>query len=277
MIEVKNLWFSYDTNLILKNINLTIHEGEFVAIMGDNGAGKTTLIKHFNGLLKPKKGRVLVDGLDTRQYTVARLSKLVGIVFQYPEKMFFCETVKDEIEFALKNFGFDPELRKKKIKNVITMLWLDGLEHRSPFTLSGGEQRRLALACVLAWDPKYIVLDEPTAGQDGFQREILVDIIRNLRLRNKTVVIVTHDVEFVAELKPRVVLMKSGEIIADGAADEVLSNHILMEKAGLIPPTISILSSELKRKIRNFPNLVNISDFMEKLHEYLRKGGVYAI
>lgn len=266
MIEVRALWFSYiGENYILKDINITIKEGEFIAILGDNGAGKTTLIKHFNGLLKPKKGSVTVDGIDTKKATVATLSRKVGIVFQYPETMFFSETVKDEIEFALKNFGFDEAMRKKRIQDVLTMLWLKNYEERSPFTLSGGEQRRLALACVLAWDPKYIVMDEPTAGQDRFQREILIDIIKTLRRRGKGVVIVTHDVEFVAELKPRVVVMKDGVIIADGNAEEILSDEGLMEHAGLITPVIAKITKNLKEySIKTYAiNIIDLINVIE--------------
>jgi len=271
MIKIENLWFGYNSNdVVLRGINLTIDESEFVAIMGDNGAGKTTLIKHFNGLLKPKRGRVLIDDMDTRKYTVAELSRKVGIVFQYPEKMFFCETVRDEIEFALKNFGFDDKLRKRRVKDVLAMLWLNGLENRSPFTLSGGEQRRLALACVLAWDPKYIVMDEPTAGQDRFQREVLIDVIRTLRNRGKTVIIVTHDVEFVAELKPRVILMKKGEVIADGDAEKVLSCKPSLEQAGLIPPAIFRVSNRLRDRGLNISLTINVTDLIRELDSLLK-------
>lgn len=269
MIVIENLWFKYPFKheYTLKNINLEIQEGEFIAIMGDNGAGKTTLIKHLNGLLKPNKGRVLIDELDTKEASVAELSKKVALVFQYPEKMFFNESVVKEIEFGLKNFNFPENVRKRQINKVISLLWLNNLENRSPFTLSGGEQRRLALAAVLAWDPKYIVLDEPTAGQDRFNREVLIGIINMLLNHGKTVVVVTHDVEFVAELKPRIIVINEGQILADGPADDILTNLKLLYKAGLNPPSISSLTLKLCEKgylERPLINLKDITAFLDK-------------
>jgi energy-coupling factor transport system ATP-binding protein len=271
MILVEDLWFTYGEDFILKNINLEIGKGEFIAIMGDNGAGKTTLVKHFNGLLKPSKGKVIVDDLDTSKASIYDLSRKVALVFQYPEKMFFSETVWDEVNFALKNFGFDEDYRIHRINKVLALLWLDGLKDRSPFTLSGGEQRRLALACALAWDPDYIVLDEPTAGQDKYQREILTKIIQVLVEQEKSVIIVTHDIEFVAELKPRVVLMYNGEIVADGAAEDILSNEKLLRSSGLYPPSIIDVSRPLFDKGIIKKPIINIHDFIAAL-EMLARG-----
>ena len=166
MIEVKDICFSYQSGVqALKGVSLTIKDGEFVAIMGQNGAGKTTLVKHFNGLLKATKGQVLVDGVDTTKVSIAKLSRDVGFVFQNPDSQLFSETVEDEIAFALKNFGYEPEVIEKRITWALNLLNLTQYRKTSPFMLSGGERKRVALASILAWDPKTLILDEPTIGQ----------------------------------------------------------------------------------------------------------------
>ena len=211
MIEVENLYFRYPNGVeALKGVSLTIKCGEFVAIMGQNGAGKTTLVKHFNGLLKPSEGTVRVDGVETTKTSVAALARNAGFVFQNPDHQLFSETVEDEISFAPKNFGFDEETIEKRITWALNLLGLAQYRKTSPFLLSGGERKRVALASVLAWNPETLILDEPTIGQDYQQKEKLRQFIVQMQAQGKTVVIVTHDVEFVAECNPRVLLMKEG-------------------------------------------------------------------
>ena len=174
MIEVSNVWFSYDKKrYVLKEINAEFHEGRYYAIMGDNGSGKTTLLKHLNGLLKPDKGKILVDGLDTATTPVSVLSRKVALSFQNPEDMFFSNTVYDEVAFALKNFGYKEDKIDELTRRALSIFNLDRYLNYSPFNLSEGEKRRLAIACIYVWGPKYLVLDEPTAGQDQIQREML--------------------------------------------------------------------------------------------------------
>ncbi|MEM3440310.1 MAG: ABC transporter ATP-binding protein, partial [Candidatus Bathyarchaeia archaeon] len=178
MIEVEGLVFRYPNGFeALRGVDLRIGDGEFVAIMGENGAGKTTLVKHFNGLLKPTGGRVLIDGLDTKGASVAELSRSVGLVFQNPDRQLFSETVRDEVAFALRNFGFSDEIIDKRVKRILRLLDLSEYADTSPFLLSGGERKRVALASVLVWDPKHVVLDEPTIGQDYLQKERLRNLI----------------------------------------------------------------------------------------------------
>ncbi|MBS7639050.1 ATP-binding cassette domain-containing protein [Candidatus Bathyarchaeota archaeon] len=240
MIEVEDLHFTYPNGVeALKGISLSISDGEFVAIMGQNGAGKTTLVKHFNGLLKPTKGRVLIDGVDTRHVSVATLSRKVGLVFQNPDHQLFSETVEDEVSFALKNFGFDEGAINERVEKVLNLLDLIQYRKVSPFMLSGGERKRVALASVLAWDPKILILDEPTIGQDSYQKERLRQFIVQLNQQGKTVIIVTHDIEFVVECEPRIILMKDGKVIADGDAREVLTDLKLVSEASLILPEIT--------------------------------------
>jgi energy-coupling factor transport system ATP-binding protein len=246
MIEVKDVYYTYPSGVeALKGVSLTIKNGEFVAIMGQNGAGKTTLIKHFNGLLKPTKGEVLVDGVKTKETSVARLARNVGFVFQNPDNQLFCETVEDEVAFALKNFGFKETTLKKRVTWALNLLGLTEYRKTSPFMLSGGERKRVALASVLAWNPKVVVLDEPTIGQDYEQKEKLRQFIIQLNTQKKTVVVVTHDVEFVAECNPRVILMAEGKTIADGVGKTVLTNIDRLTKASIVPPQITQVFMEL--------------------------------
>lgn len=246
MIKIEDVYFTYPNGVAaLNGVSLLIRDGEFVAIMGQNGAGKTTLIKHFNGLLKPQKGRVSVDDVDTKSASVAKLARNVGFVFQNPDSQLFCETVEDEIAFGLKNFGFKEAVVKKRVKWALNLLDLTEYRKTSPFMLSGGERKRVALASVLAWNPQVVAMDEPTIGQDYQQKEKLRQFIVQLNSQGKTVVVVTHDVEFVAECNPRVILMSRGKITADGDAKETLTNINVLTKASIVPPQTTQIFMEL--------------------------------
>ncbi|MCD6465184.1 ATP-binding cassette domain-containing protein [Candidatus Bathyarchaeota archaeon] len=270
MIKVENVYFTYPNGVeALKGVSLEISDGEFVAIMGQNGAGKTTLIKHFNGLLKPTRGRVLVDGVDTREASVATLARKVGFVFQNPDHQLFSETVEDEIAFALKNFGFDEKTIEERIEWALNLLDLTRYRKTSPFMLSGGEKKRVALASVLAWNPKILVLDEPTIGQDRNQKEKLRQFIVQMKQQERTIVIVTHDIEFVVECKPRVVLMADGRIVADGPAREVLTDPDAIAKTSLLLPEITQVFLNLNDL--GFPR--NVIDVYEARDIILEKFG----
>ena len=246
MIEAKDVHFSYPSKVdALKGVSLTIADGEFVAIMGQNGAGKSTFVKHFNGLLKPTSGTVRVDGVETKKTSVAALARNVGFVFQNPDHQLFSETVEEEIAFALKNFGFEPSVVENRVTWALELLSLNQYRKTSPFLLSGGERKRVALASVLAWDPKTLILDEPTIGQDHDQKEKLRQFIMQLQTQNKTVVIVTHDVEFVAECNPRVVLMKEGRIVAEGVGKEILTNPEILAESSIVLPQIAQVFTKL--------------------------------
>jgi energy-coupling factor transport system ATP-binding protein len=246
MIEVENIYFSYPNGVeALKGISLTIQNGEFVAIMGQNGAGKTTLVKHFNGLLKPVKGKVLINRVETTKISVASLARNVGFVFQNPDHQLFSDTVEDEITFALRNFGFKESILKKRVTWALNLLGLAQYRKTSPFMLSGGERKRVALASVLAWNPKILILDEPTIGQDYQQKEKLRQFILQMKTQKKTTIIVTHDVEFVAECNPRVLLMQNGKIVADGEAGKVLTNPTVLTQASIVPPQVAQIFLQL--------------------------------
>ena len=246
MIEAKNVYFTYPNGVeALKGVSLTIKNGEFVAIMGENGAGKTTLVKHFNGLLKPTKGTVHIDGVNTTKVSVATLARNVGFVFQNPDRQLFSETVEEEIAFALKNFGFKEKIIKRRVTWALNLLGLTQYRKTSPFMLSGGERKRVALASILAWNPKILMLDEPTIGQDYRQKENLLQFILQMKAQRKTIIIVTHDVEFVAECSPRVLLMREGRIVADGEARKVLTNPEILTQASIVPPQITQIFLQL--------------------------------
>ena len=246
MIEVEEVQFTYPNSVeALKGVSLTVKNGEFVAIMGQNGAGKTTLVKHFNGLLKPSQGIVRVDGVETRKTSIAALARNVGFVFQNPDHQLFSETVEEEIAFALKNFGFEEEAIQNRITWALNLLGLTQYRKTSPFLLSGGERKRVALASVLAWDPQTLIMDEPTIGQDYQQKEKLRQFIVQMQTQGKTVVIVTHDVEFVAECNPRVLLMKEGRIVADGEGREILTNPEVLTQASIVLPQIAQIFMQL--------------------------------
>jgi energy-coupling factor transport system ATP-binding protein len=272
MIVVEDVHFSYPSKVeALKGVSLTINDGDFVAIMGQNGAGKSTLVKHFNGLLKPTSGSVHVDGVETTKSSVAALSRNVGFVFQNPDNQLFSETVEEEIAFALKNFGMDPEVIEKRVTWALKLLSLEQYRKTSPFLLSGGERKRVALASVLAWDPQMLILDEPTIGQDHEQKEKLRQFILQMQTQKKTVVIVTHDVEFVAECNPRVVLMNEGKIVADGVGKDILTDPALLEMSSVVLPQIAQIFTKLSSL--GFPK--DIIDIYEAKETILKaKGGV---
>ncbi|MEM2280553.1 MAG: ATP-binding cassette domain-containing protein [Candidatus Bathyarchaeia archaeon] len=274
MIEVQDVYFTYPSGVeALKGVSLTIQDGEFVAIMGENGAGKTTLVKHFNGLLKPSKGKVLVDGVETTKVSVATLARKVGFVFQNPDHQLFCETVEEEIAFALRNFGFSEDVIEKRVTWALNLLGLTQYRKTSPFMLSGGERKRVALASVLAWDPKILIMDEPTIGQDYQQKEKLRQFISQLRAQDKTVVIVTHDVEFVAECNPRVLLMRGGKIVADGEAKQVLTDPKVLEQASIVPPQIAQIFMQLSDM--GFPrDVIDVYEAREILLKTFRGRGL---
>jgi energy-coupling factor transport system ATP-binding protein len=246
MIEAQDVHYCYPNRVeALKGVSLTVKDGEFLAIMGQNGAGKSTFVKHFNGLLKPTSGTVCVDGVETTKTSVAALARNVGFVFQNPDHQLFSETVEDEIAFALKNFGFEPDVVEKRVTWALELLSLSQYRKTSPFLLSGGERKRVALASVLAWDPQMLILDEPTIGQDHEQKEKLRQFITQMQTQGKTVVIVTHDVEFVAECNPRVVLMKEGRMVAEGMAKDILTNPQVLAESSIVLPQIAQVFTKL--------------------------------
>ena len=272
IIKVCDISYSYPNGVeAIKNVSLNISKGEFVAIMGENGAGKTTLVKHFNGLLRPQIGKIFIDGIDSATMSVAALARKVGLVFQNPDDQLFSENVEEEIKFALKNFGFNKEIIEKRVNWALNLLGIERYRKSSPFILSGGERKRVALASVLAWDPDVLVLDEPTIGQDYAQKERLRHFLLQLRSQGKTTVIVTHDVEFVVDSKPRILLMSQGRIIADGPAELVMTDFEMLEKASVSPPEILKVFRSISEL--GFPrNVFDVDEAAEIISRSLKGG-----
>ena len=239
MIEFQNVTFVHQNGVrALDGVSLKIEPGETVAIVGENGAGKTTLVKHVTGLLKPAIGNVLVDGLNTTATSTAQLSRKVGVAFQNPDHQLFSESVEEEMSFALRNFGFPPELVEQRVTWGLELFGLEEYRKSSPLVLSGGEKKRLTLACILAWNPEVVILDEPTVGQDSIQKEKLAGTIRMLASSGKTVIVVSHDIEFLWPIQPRVVVMKSGKIVGDGPASKLMQERGLLDSARVAQPQL---------------------------------------
>ena len=227
VIEIDKLWHAYPEGITaLKNVSLRICEGEFVAVMGRNASGKTTLVKHINGLLQPTKGKVIVSGIDTRRATIAQLSRKVGFIFQNPNDHIFADTVEEEIAFILKNLGFDSGEIAARIDEMLEMFALKEFRKRYPRSLSGGERQRVAMASVLVARPRVLILDEPTRGMDYRLKSELMRFLNGYREKGNTVVLVTHDVETVAEHADRVVLLSEGGVVVDGNKRDVLSRAL---------------------------------------------------
>jgi len=248
-VEFKEVSFVHQTGVTaLSDVSLTIGKGETVAIVGENGAGKTTLVRHINGLLKPTKGSVLVDGVDTRESTTATLSRKVGIAFQNPDHQLFSESVENEVKFAMRNFGFAEELVSQRLEWALKFFGLEQYRKSSPLVLSGGEKKRLTLACILAWDPEVVVLDEPTVGQDALQKEKLAQIFKLLQSTGKTIVLISHDVEFLWPIQPRLVVMSGGRVVADGKISKIMGDRELLEGARVTQPQLLRLYAGLRSR-----------------------------
>jgi energy-coupling factor transporter ATP-binding protein EcfA2 len=217
VVSVRELSYRYGDILALDNINVEIRAGEFLAIVGENGSGKTTLVKHFNNLLVPPEGDVMILGMNTKQYTIAQLARHVGLVFQNPDHMFFADTVKDEVMFGLKNLG-----RTDGEQSIDTALEAVGLLHTKdlyPRWLSRGQRQRLAIACVIAMQPEIIVLDEPTTGLDGNEARLVMEILKDLQKDGHTIIIITHNQEMALSCADRIITMEKGKIISDRPAE----------------------------------------------------------
>lgn len=248
-IDVENLHFTYpESKEIIKGVNLSVKKGEFLSLVGQNGSGKTTLAKHFNGLLRPSKGKVYILGEDAKNSSIAELSRKVGHLFQNPENQIFEETVFAEIAFGPKNLNLPDEEIETRVDKVLKTTRLSKYSDTHPLSLSGGEKQRLALASVVVMEPQILVLDEPTTGLDLLSIMGILEIVKELHKKNVTVILITHDMGLVSELSERVVVMGNGQIIGDGTPKEIFANDDLLERASLEPPQIMKFSKILGLK-----------------------------
>lgn len=242
----------YETHA-LDDVSLTIEDGEFVGLIGHTGSGKSTLVQHLNGLLLPTSGTITVDGLNIADKATDRraIRRKVGLVFQYPENQLFEETVEKDIAFGPKNLGFDDAEIDRRVRDAMRKVALDydALHERSVFELSGGQMRRVAIAGVLAMEPRTLVLDEPCAGLDPRGREEILGLIRDLhRDTGATIVMVSHSMDDVASLAERVIVMNHGRVAMDGTPREVFSRGAELRAIGLDAPQAVLLADKLRER-----------------------------
>jgi energy-coupling factor transporter ATP-binding protein EcfA2 len=247
ILKAEELRYIYPTYHVeaLRGIDLFIHEGESIAILGQNGSGKTTLAKHFNGLLKPTSGRMLVQSKPTTEYSHRELARLVGYVFQNPDHQIFARTVAEEVGFGLKMQGEIPKTIEKRVVEVLEVVGLQGYEQKVPFTLTKGERQRVAVASVLAAQPQVIILDEPTTGLDYRHQRNMMEMLKRLNKRGHTIIIITHSMWVASEYANRTIVMKEGRILSEGSTRMVFADEAQLAEASLCPPSLIRLSNWL--------------------------------
>ena len=244
-IEVKNLKFLYRRGEeILKGIDLTF-DSESTAIIGQNGAGKTTFVKLLKGLLKPTEGDIFIKGKNTTEVTVAKLAKEIGMVFQNPNDQIFKSKVIDEVMFGPLNIGQGMEEAKGNSLKALELMELSDKVDENPYDLSLSERKLITIASILAMDTDIVIFDEPTISQDYFGKIKIKNIVKELAARGKLVITITHDMDFVAEISERVIVLNKGEVILDGSTDEVFSRDDILKSAYLEQPNITQLCKKL--------------------------------
>ena len=263
-IELKNVTHTYSEGsafqaTAIRDVSLTIEDGEFIAVVGHTGSGKSTLVQHLNGLLKPTGGQILIDGEDLNAPGAdrRRIRQKVGLVFQYPEYQLFEETVAKDIAFGPKNLGLSAGEIDARVRRAMAHVHLDYDKYaqRSPFELSGGQMRRVAIAGVLAMEPKVLILDEPTAGLDPRGRDRILGMIRDLHAEGGvTVIMVSHSMDDVARLATRLVVMSKGELVATGTPREIFRQVDMMESIGLGVPEAARLCALLRQRGVKLPD-----------------------
>ena len=256
MIKAENVNYIYQQGMpferqALYDVNIEIEDGSLVALIGHTGSGKSTLIQHFNALVKPTSGKIIINGIDVTapKADLRLVRKTVGLVFQYPEHQLFEETVYKDIAFGPKNMGFSDEEIDKRVRESAALVGLKE-KHltRSPFDLSGGQKRRVAIAGVLAMNPKVLILDEPTAGRDPKGRDEILATIKKLHEENKEMIIifVSHSMEDVAKTAERVIVMNDGHVEMQGTVAEVFAQAEHLQKIGLNVPQVTLLTDKLR-------------------------------
>ena len=257
-IKIENLTYVYMPKTpfekkALDNVNLEIEDGEFLAVIGHTGSGKSTLIQHLNGLLKPASGKIYVDGtyITDKDTKLVDIRKKVGLVFQYPEYQLFEETIAKDIAYGPSNLELNEDEILKRVKKSMEMVGLNYEEYKdiSPFELSGGQKRRVAIAGVIAMEPKVLILDEPTAGLDPAGRDDILEQIKLLHEKyNMTIILVSHSMEDVGKLAEKIIVMNDGHIELQGKPKEVFKEIDTLEKIGLAVPQVTYLMREFKKK-----------------------------
>lgn len=284
IIEIKNLSYIYNPGTpfekkALEDINLQINEGEFIGLIGHTGSGKSTLVQHLNGLIKTKNGEIIIQGtnISHKEANMKEIRQKVGLVFQYPEYQLFEETIYKDIAFGPKNLGLGEEEIHTRVKEAMETVGLDfeNLKDRSPFDLSGGQKRRVAIAGVIAMKPKVLILDEPTAGLDPKGRDEILREIQALFTKEKiTIILVSHSMEDIAKLVDRILVMDKGTISMDGSAREIFKNADKLEQIGLGIPQITKFMKAYKSKGNDISDdILTVKEAKDELIRYLRSKG----
>lgn len=283
ILEIKNLSYKYGVGTpfeiaALDNINFSVEKGEMVAIIGHTGSGKSTLIQHFNALLKASEGQVLLDGKDINESRESshKARFRVGLCFQYPEYQLFESTVYKDIAFGPTNMGLDKAEIDRRVRKAAEFVGLkESMLDKSPFDLSGGEKRRVAIAGVMAMEPEVLIMDEPAAGLDPRGRKVILDLIRNYREKTgSTVIIVSHSMEDVASVADRIIVLNKGRVAFNDTVEEVFSHEKELREMGLNIPQITKIFSELRSFGFNLSgNVYTVDDAAEEILRYLHKGG----
>lgn len=281
LIQLKDVSYIYSQGTpfevrALDNINLEIDEGEFIAVIGHTGSGKSTLIQHFNGLVEPTKGEVIIEGESLKDPKVnkSKVRQKVGLVFQYPEHQLFEETIAKDVAFGPLNLGYSPEETQEMVKEAMNRVGLpyDEYKDQSPMELSGGEKRRAAIAGVLVMNPKVLVLDEPTAGLDPKGRDDILDEIKNIYENlGITVILVSHSMDDVARLVDRIIVMEKGKVFMDDTPKKVFRHEEELVKIGLGVPQITSFMKVLKSRGYDVDtDIINIEDAKIEIERVLR-------
>ncbi|WP_297392559.1 energy-coupling factor transporter ATPase [uncultured Peptoniphilus sp.] len=281
LIEIKNLTHIYSEGLpfekkAIDDINLKIEENEFIGLIGHTGSGKSTFIQHLNGLLKPSSGEIILDGMkvDKSSSNLTELRKKIGLVFQYPEYQLFEETIERDIAFGPGNLDLSEEEVSRRVKSSMDSVGLDyeTYKDKSPFELSGGLKRRVAIAGVLAMEPRVLILDEPTAGLDPRGRDEILSEIKSIHEKRKiTVILVSHSMEDVAKIAERIIVMDKGKVFLDSNPREIFRNENKLLSVGLGIPQITSLMRALKKKGLDInEDSITVEEAKESLIKYLR-------
>ncbi len=283
MIKVENLSFAYSQDSdngqatekvhVLSGIDLTIEKGSFTAILGHNGSGKSTLAKHFNAILLPSGGKVYINSMDTADEALLyEIRKSAGMVFQNPDNQIVAAVVEDEVAFAPENLGVEPSEIRRRVDECLKIVGMSKFAQFPPSKLSGGQKQRLAIAAVLAMQPEYIILDEPTAMLDPMGREEVISTIKQLnRTRGMTVVLITHYMDEAAEAD-RVVVMEKGKIVLDGTPKSVFSNVETLKGFGLDVPQVTQLVHELRKSGYDLPkDIIGIDECADAILKLLKE------
>lgn len=252
MIEFRNVSASYDGELaVLHDVSFTIHDGDFVALVGTNGAGKSTTMRLANGLLKPTQGEVLIDGVPTTDLKTSELARSIGFLFQNPDRQICCNTVREELLFGFQALGSITPEAEARVDAIIETFNFD--PDAEPYLLNRGTRQLLALASIIVMETPTVILDEPTTGLDFRECVKVMDVVRELNKKGTTVVMVCHDMEVVGDFAKRVIAMTGGRVVADGPTFQVLRNRDVLRQAHILPPQVTEISLTLEQSMPSCP------------------------